>query len=72
LRVIPLKTVVRIRELTVAQAAKRANVHPVTVRAWLKEKRFAGRKLQAGGRIGGRAWRIDRASFALWLKERSS
>ena len=66
-------------ELTVDEAAGVAGVVPVTVRWWLNRGLVKGRILPAGGRTGGRAWRVDANSLRLWvnggrarwLKERS-
>lgn len=44
------------RYLTVEQAAQVLQVHPDTVRGWLRDSQLAGRKV-------GRAWRIPESEL---------
>ena len=53
------------RYLTVEQAAQVLQVHPDTVRGWLRDSQLAGRKV-------GRAWRISESELRDKLHPASS
>jgi hypothetical protein len=56
------------RELTSEKAAGVAGVTPWTVRWWVSKGLVKGRILPAGGRMGGRACRVDASSLREWVK----
>jgi len=56
------------RELTSEAAAEVAGVTPWTVRWWVSKGLVKGWILPAGGRMGGRACRVDAGSLRAWVK----